>query len=243
VGNKYGHCNVFAVSRQHIKDTGLKDITIASKSPGINGDGMSNLQNIDDDDTDNDDEDDEDANDDGDNATDGTTDSSNVVENVLLRWVERQQRSYWTQWKLGKACRLTKPRVKKLQEMGFDFGPERQPRAKGANKGPSHHRTDAGTYNERMEQLRVYKAQKGNCLVPREWPENPQLGSWVASQRRQYRALLDGRSSSLTTERRVELESLDFVWVVRPWNLKENRKRKDDSQNENDDSSSGEGSE
>jgi hypothetical protein len=152
--------------------------------------------------------------------------SSHLVENDFLRWVETQRKSYWTEWKLGKKCQLNKSRIRQLQDMGFDFGPVRKP-----------------SYSNRMEQLRQYKAQHGDCLVPKEWPENPQLGSWVANQRKLYRALLHGKPSSLTIERRVELESMGFVWVVRPWNLKENRKRKDDPQKDDATTSSGEDSE
>jgi hypothetical protein len=197
---KYGHVNVFEVHRQAVTEIEMG---------GSNGDGINEHE-------------------DGDKE--GTTGSCELLENDFVRWVEIQQRAYWTLWKLGKKCPLNKSRIKQLQDMGFDFGPERQPHAKGSHKGPSHHRTDAATYISRLEQLREYKIRHGDCLVPREWPENTQLGSWVASQRKQYRSLLNGNSSSLTKERRVELDSMGFVWVVRPWNLKENRKRKDDPQ-------------
>jgi hypothetical protein len=210
---KYGHVNVFEVHRQAITE---------NEMGGSNGDGINEHE---------------------DEAKEVTADSSELVENDFLRWVEIQQRAYWTLWKLGKKCQLNKSRIKQLEEMGFDFGPERQPHAKGSHKGPSHHRTDAATYSNRVEQLREYKSRHGDCLVPREWPENPQLGSWVASQRKQYRALLNGKSSSLTKERRVELDSMGFVWVVRPWNLKENRKLKDGPQKDGASTSGGEDSE
>jgi hypothetical protein len=222
---KYGHVNVFEVHRQAVKDNDMG---------GSIGDGINKHE---DEDNDNDDNEDKEG-----------TASSHLVENDFLRWVETQQRSYWTAWKLGKKCRLNKIRIRQLEEMGFDFGPERQPHAKGrmgrAHKGPNHHRTTNVAYSSRLEQLRQYKARHNDCLVPKEWPENPQLGSWVASQRKQYRALLNGKPSGLTKDRRVELESMGFVWVVRPWNLKENRKRKDVPQQDDATvSSSGEGSE
>jgi hypothetical protein len=210
---KYGHVNVFEVHRQAITE---------NEMGGSNGDGINEHE---------------------DEAKEVTADSSELVENDFLRWVEIQQRSYWTLWKLGKKCQLNKTRIKQLEDMGFDFGPERQPHAKGSHKGSSHHRTDAATYSNRVEQLRQYKARHGDCLVPREWPESTQLGSWVASQRKQYRALLGGKSSSLTKERRVELDSMGFVWVVRPWNLKENRKGKGGQQQDDATTSSGERSE
>jgi hypothetical protein len=222
---KYGHVNVFEVHRQAVKENDI----------GASGTG---------DDVTNEHEDEDNDNNDTDGKEDAASAGSQLIENGFLRWVETQQRSYWTEWKLGKKSRLNKTRIKQLQDMGFDFGPERQPHAKGAHKGPHHHRTDAATYSTRLEQLRQYKVRHGDCLVPREWPENPQLGSWAASQRKQYRSLLNGKSSSLTKERRVELDSMGFVWVVRPWNLKENRKRKDDPQKDDaTTSTSGENSE
>jgi hypothetical protein len=192
---KYGHVNVFEVHRQAIKE---------NETEGSSGDGIIEREDGDNDDN---------------KGKEGS--SSQLVENDFLRWVEIQQRAYWTEWKLGKKCQLNKSRIRQLQDMGFDFGPERKPHDKSAHKGPNHHRTDAATYSNRLEQLRQYKARHDDCLVPREWPENPQLGSWVSSQRKQYRCLLNGKASSLTKERRLELESMGFVWVVRPWNLKE----------------------
>ncbi|MBF0152476.1 MAG: Helicase associated domain protein [Magnetococcales bacterium] len=54
--------------------------------------------------------------------------------------------------------------------------------------------------------LQVYKQRFGHCDVPVEWPENPQLGLWVASQR-QRRA-----RGELETERIKRLEDMGFRW-------------------------------
>mmetsp|Transcript_19440 Transcript_19440/g.29962 ORF Transcript_19440/g.29962 Transcript_19440/m.29962 type:complete len:90 (+) Transcript_19440:758-1027(+) len=38
-------------------------------------------------------------------------------------------------------------------------------------------------WEERLAQLREYKAEYGNCLVPRSYSANSQLGAWVHYQR------------------------------------------------------------
>jgi hypothetical protein len=217
---KYGHVNVFEVHRQALEENEIAGIINNHK-----------------------DEDDDNR---GIKGKEGTASTRELIDNTFLRWVETQQRAYWTFWKLGKKCQLNKVRIKHLEDMGFDFGPERQTHAKGrmgAHKAPDHGRTNNTAFSSRVEQLRQYKARHGDCLVPKVWPENPQLGSWVANQRKQHRALLSGKPTSLTKERRAELESMGFVWVVRPWNLKENRKGKGGTQQDEATTSSGEDSE
>jgi Helicase associated domain len=55
-----------------------------------------------------------------------------------------------------------------------------------------------------------------DCNVPKEWSENKQLGAWVSTQRKMYKALLAGQRSSLTPERRSALDSIGFTWILRP---------------------------
>jgi hypothetical protein len=63
-----------------------------------------------------------------------------------------------------------------------------------------------------LEDLKCYKEKHGNCLVPRGFVENPQLGSWVAEQRKQFKLLKDGKPSSITAERILMLDNLSFAW-------------------------------
>jgi hypothetical protein len=217
---KYGHVNVFEVNRQALEENVIAGI----------------INNHEDEDNDN-------------HVTKGkagTAGSTKFIDNTFLRWVETQQRAYWTFFKLGKKCQLNKVRIKQLEDMGFDFGPERHTHAKGrmgAHKVTDHGRTNNTAFSSRVAQLRDYKARHGDCLVPKVWKENPQLGSWVANQRKQHRALLSGKPTSLTKQRRAELDSMGFVWVVRPWNLKENRKNKGGPQQDDATTSSGEDNE
>jgi hypothetical protein len=60
--------------------------------------------------------------------------------------------------------------------------------------------------------LKKYKEENGNCIVPRGHATNPKLASWVAEQRKQYKLLCDGKQSSITPERQALLNELDFAW-------------------------------
>jgi len=65
---------------------------------------------------------------------------------------------------------------------------------------------------ESYNDLKKYKHEYGNCIVPRGFVFNPRLAVWVAEQRKQYKLRLDGRNSSITAERIALLEHVDFAW-------------------------------
>jgi len=60
--------------------------------------------------------------------------------------------------------------------------------------------------------LREYKAETGDCIVPRGYGPNPKLASWVAEQRKQYKLMCDGKPSNITPERVAALNELEFAW-------------------------------
>ena len=64
------------------------------------------------------------------------------------------------------------------------------------------------SYNE----LKEYKEDYGDCIVPRGFALNPKLASWVAEQRKQYKLLQDGKNSSITPKRVELLEKIGFAW-------------------------------
>lgn len=85
-------------------------------------------------------------------------------------------------------------------------------------------------WEEMFERLRRYKETKGNCNVPNRYPEDPQLGFWVSTQRRQYRVLTSGgsTSSALTVQRAQKLMNLGFEWSAKdprmvPWETRFNQ--------------------
>lgn len=70
------------------------------------------------------------------------------------------------------------------------------------------------------DQLRKYKEEHGNTIVPRGYGLNPRLASWVAEQRKQYKLLTDDKQSSITPERIKLLNELGFAWNAQEaaWN-------------------------
>ena len=41
---------------------------------------------------------------------------------------------------------------------------------------------------------------------------NPKLGTWVHTQRRQYKLMIDGKKSAMNSEKVAALDSIDFFW-------------------------------
>jgi hypothetical protein len=70
-------------------------------------------------------------------------------------------------------------------------------------------------WEERKAELLDYRAQHGNCNVPRNYRLNVQLGIWVKRQRRQYKFFCNAKPSSMTTDRISTLESIGFEWELR----------------------------
>jgi hypothetical protein len=60
---------------------------------------------------------------------------------------------------------LTKERLDKLDEIGFEFDVAKK----------------AIPWETRFEQMLEFKAQKGHCNVPRHWKEDPTLGEWYVA--------------------------------------------------------------
>jgi hypothetical protein len=76
------------------------------------------------------------------------------------------------------------------------------------NKPSSRNAKWIESYND----LKKYKHEYGNCIVPRGYVFNPRLAVWVAEQRKQYKLRLDGKNSSITEARIALLEQVDFAW-------------------------------
>jgi hypothetical protein len=143
-------------------------------------------------------------------------------EQVLYRWVSRMRIDYNTKYRKGKQSYLDRERIKKLDNINFDWeiDKERAPRGR-PGKSKEH-----GTWQARLEQLRQYKEEHGDTMVPKEWPQDKTLGHWVSTQRKQYNALLNGDKAALCPERIQALENLGFTWCVRPWMTKRSREAK-----------------
>ncbi|KAL7533856.1 hypothetical protein ACHAWF_011232 [Thalassiosira exigua] len=51
-------------------------------------------------------------------------------------------------------------------------------------------------------------------MVPQRYKANPQLRTWVHTQRRQHKLLVEGKRSSMSDEKRELLDSVGFEWCV-----------------------------
>lgn len=89
----------------------------------------------------------------------------------LRKWVLHTRKKYADYMQAnGQSTILTQAQINKLTKWGFEWG---DPFA------AVHPRTKPKTFDERMEELRQYKAKFGDCLVPQIYPS---LGAWVSGQ-------------------------------------------------------------
>lgn len=101
----------------------------------------------------------------------------------LGRWVSELRRK-------GRA-KLSTRRKQQLKALDFNWTPIQQ-------QG----------WARRFSELRAYKQRFGDCLVPKGWKENPELGDWVSTQRT--------NQAKISAPRRKKLSSLGFIWRLIP---------------------------
>ncbi|KAL9178325.1 hypothetical protein ACHAXT_001753 [Thalassiosira profunda] len=92
-------------------------------------------------------------------------------------------------------------RFNQLNSMGFGFDVFRTRRGERS-------------WEESFNLLLQYRAENGSCRVPHHYKADFRLGSWVAVQRKEYKALTEGKKSKMTQEKIRQLESLGFEWVA-----------------------------
>ena len=90
---------------------------------------------------------------------------------------------------------MTRERIQSLDELDFEW-----------------ERNNTRTWEESRQQLADFKRKFGLTDVPQTYEENKQLGTWVNTQRTQYKWLKAKIKSSMTKERIRSLEALDFEW-------------------------------
>jgi len=115
---------------------------------------------------------------------------------ILARWVKRQRYQYKL-FQMKEQSSMTIERVQLLASVGFVWH--------------SHEIV----WQERLNELLVFKSQYGHCLVPSNYPFNPKLATWVKCQRRQYKLYLRGCPSNITEARIAILEKHGFEWQLR----------------------------
>ena len=96
-------------------------------------------------------------------------------------WVGTQRVQY-------KRNQISDERINRLNEIGFVWDP------------------NEAAWEEMFVELKKYKQKYGDTLVPQDYEDNPQLGSWVNKQRTQY------KHKKLSVERIRRLNDVGFVW-------------------------------
>lgn len=71
-----------------------------------------------------------------------------------------------------------------------------------------------GKWESMFKRLLAFKRETGHCLVPNRYKKDHRLGSWVSTQRRQYKAFAAGKinTTTLSMDRIRKLESIGFAW-------------------------------
>lgn len=112
----------------------------------------------------------------------------------LGRWVKLQRYQYKLR-KEGKRSTLTERRIKALENIGFVWVPH------------------AASWEDRLNDLKVFIHEKGHANVPSNDQVNPRLAAWVKRQRQLYKMLMNGEPSSLTVGQIWQLEDIGFQWA------------------------------
>eukprot|EP00586_Coscinodiscus_wailesii_P022472 CAMPEP_0172519810 /NCGR_PEP_ID=MMETSP1066-20121228/291637_1 /TAXON_ID=671091 /ORGANISM="Coscinodiscus wailesii, Strain CCMP2513" /LENGTH=167 /DNA_ID=CAMNT_0013302463 /DNA_START=384 /DNA_END=883 /DNA_ORIENTATION=- len=118
---------------------------------------------------------------------------------TLGRWVMAQRRKYKRIHGDDRTSKTahTSERIKLLDGIGFSWDANR-------SKG--------GLWMSRYEDLKKFKDKEGHCCVPRSYFDDPGLANWVNFQRKQYNYMKQGKPSTMTANRAMLLNDIDFTW-------------------------------
>ncbi len=98
---------------------------------------------------------------------------------------------------------LNEERVQELSDLGFEW--------------ISHKAKKVKSFEERIQDLKDYKAEFGHCNVPRVYEKDQSLGSWCHVLKISYRQIKDGEKpmKKLSPEKIQALEDVGFEWTRR----------------------------
>ena len=105
------------------------------------------------------------------------------ADKALGSWARQQRRN---------RDKLPPQYLKKLLDVGFSFNLAKV----RSNK----------LWYDSYKQLKTYRSEHGDCVVPQHYPKNQKLANWVQKQRRCYTL------GELDADRIEKLESIGFVW-------------------------------
>lgn len=123
----------------------------------------------------------------------------NYSENPSLgTWVNKQRMEQKNRLD-GKTSSLTDSRFERLQAVGFRWA---------KRKGQA-------SWDEKLNELKFYKAKFGNCHVPTKYKGNTALGRWVSTQRAEYKKYSEGvAKTSMNADKIRRLEEIGFAWFM-----------------------------
>jgi hypothetical protein len=109
---------------------------------------------------------------------------------------------------------------------GYSIGMKRKSppsstRSNSSDNFSQHNCVAEKNWNLKYASLMKFKAKHGHCDVPARYDEDPKLGHWVMTQRRQYHLMQKGKATRMTLSRIKRLEQAGLQWSVRmnPTNL------------------------
>ncbi len=139
--------------------------------------------------------------------------TTNPDHALLSTWIQTQKIEIRKLQQTG-SSKLTAAQVQKLHDVGLKFTAKR----------PYY------SWDERLEQLKQFKAAKGHARVP---VNHPDLGSWVHDQRRQYKLYIQSDPrTKMTREKLQKMIDVGFVFEVakksQPYDSRSNAKTWED---------------
>jgi len=111
----------------------------------------------------------------------------------LETWVNNQRITYKNK------NMMTEERKRLLNSIGFVWV--------ALSPGNVH---NSATWEKMYQRLVAYKTEHKDTNVPRKYKKDPQLGTWVNTQRTTY------KNKTMTEERKCLLDSFGFVWKLSP---------------------------
>ena len=101
-----------------------------------------------------------------------------VSHPTLGSWVHEQRRQYKLYLRNDPKTKLTEEKLHELKESGFVFEMAKKRQSVDA-------RSNAKSWEERFEELKLFKSKYGHTIVPQHYPK---LGWWVNTQRKVRKA-------------------------------------------------------
>ncbi len=114
---------------------------------------------------------------------------------VPAQWPENPELACWVRAQRSRAQwgNLTAERRARLDALGFLW---------------KLVRCSDETWNARFAELAAFQKRFGHCLVPKHWPENPELADWVNRERMRF-----SHTRQRQPERIDRLDAIQFVWA------------------------------